>query len=414
MSEKMHRDTSALERWIDAHRELMLFLVVIPLGKCVSIFQALSSRLNKPAPAKHQQRVDRVCEAVSHYAKARAEGRAEGQMPLRSNRKSAHSLNVRISDKSASQTLIMHDLRSIVSIDTQAMVVRVEPFVTIGEVVKDLDRLGLQLAAAIEMKGATMGGLVLAIGMTTNSHIHGLMHDIVQAYDIVTAKGAHIRVTADGEHADLFRAIAWSHGSLGLLVAIELRIEKAPKYVKLVYRPMHNLDDFVAEHTRLLTAETPPDYLEAQVFGIHQAVIIEGYKTNEKPTRQCPKNDVSRWDKPFFFKHVESMLKLPQGESRSELLPNASFLMRHDRSMCMTLGKILPGANHPVYRKLFGWMLPLIWPSSKRRVPKKNANAASKNRSIKTWDFLPNISRKCSPTSMPNSRSTHSWSTPVR
>ncbi len=358
MSSDIPRQKSVVERWIDEHRELMLFLIVIPLGKLISIVQKISSRISKPRPSQHQHRVERVRLEVAAYAEARAAGRPEGKKPLRTDRKGARSLNVRISDKSASRKLAMHDLRTVVSIDTERMVVRVEPFATIGEVVKHLDRRGLQLAAAIEMKGATMAGLVLAIGMTTNSHIHGLMHDIVDAYEIVTAEGKLVRATRDGEHADLFRSIPWSHGTLGLLVAIELRIEKAPKYVKLVYRPMHNLDDFVAEHTRLLTAPTPPDYLEGQVFGLDKAVIIEGYKTDDRPSRNLPRNNVDRWDKPFFFKHVETMLNLPAGESRSELVPNASFLMRHDRSMCMTLGKILPGANNPVYRKIFGWMLP--------------------------------------------------------
>ena len=146
-----------------------------------------------------------------------------------------------------------------------------------------------------------MAGLVLAIGMTTNSHIKGLMHDIVEAYELVTADGKLVRATAEGEHADLFRAIPWSHGSLGLLVAIELRIEKAPKYVKLVYRPMHNLDDFVAEHTRLLTAETPPDYLEGQVFGRDSAVIIEGYKTNETPSRVLRKKQCRQMGQTLLF-----------------------------------------------------------------------------------------------------------------
>ena len=358
MFNKSHPKKSAVEKWIDEHRELLLFVIVVPVGKLLSIFENIASRLTSPQPSLHCARVERVRSDVERYAASRSSIRKESRKTLRTDRKGTHSLNVRVSDKSHSVCVPMHDLRSVVSLDTDSMVIRVEPFVTIGEVVDYLDRRGFQLAAAIEMKGATIAGLILAVGMTTNSHIQGLMHEIVEAYEIVTADGRLIRATRDGEHADLFRAMPWSHGTLGLLVALELRVEKAPKYVCLHYRPMRDLDEFVTEHTRLLTSESPPDYLEAQVFGRNAAVIIEGYKTNERPSREIPKNDVAQWDKPFFFKHVESMLNLPDGETRSELVPNASFIMRHDRSMCMTMGKILPGANNSVYRRLFGWMLP--------------------------------------------------------
>lgn len=34
------------------------------------------------------------------------------------------------------------------------------------------------------------------------------------------------------------------------------------------------------------------------------------------------------------------------------------YLMRHDRSMCMTMLYVFPAANHPLMRWLLGWMLP--------------------------------------------------------
>jgi delta24-sterol reductase len=59
------------------------------------------------------------------------------------------------------------------------------------------------------------GGLVMALGLTTRSHNAGLMHDIVEAYEVVTAAGELIRATKDNEHSDLFHALPWSHGTLG-------------------------------------------------------------------------------------------------------------------------------------------------------------------------------------------------------
>lgn len=358
MSDSDFDKKNAVEQWVDEHRQLILFIFIIPLGYITSVIGKIIYRLTRPRAKNHVKRIERIRRDVMQYAEDSSAVKPGEIKLLRTDRKSARSLNVRMSNKSGSEKIVLHDLRSIIWIDPKAMRIRVEPSATIGEVVSYLDRRGFQLEAAIEMKGATLAGLVLAIGMTTNSHIKGLMYDIVEAFEIVDARGNLIRATAEGEHSELFRALPWSHGTLGFLVALELRIEPAPKYVKLTYRPFHNMDDYIDEHTRLLSCKNPPDYLEGQIFAKNEAVIIEGYKTDEKPSKNIRRNNVAKWNKPFFFKHVESMLNLPSGESMSELVPNKSFIMRHDRSMCMTMGKILPAANNPVYRKIFGWMMP--------------------------------------------------------
>lgn len=351
---------STIEAWVDDHREWILIGGILPVGKVLSVLQAGRRRQSAPLPDEHRQRVERVAADVKRYAELRRSGTPEGQVPLRTDRRGTSSLNTRVSDKSAAATIAMHDLRAIVGVDREAGLVHVEPFATTGEVAAFLDQRGLQLEATIEMEGATLGGLVLAIGMTTHSHVSGLMHDIVESYEIVTAEGELIRVTRDGEHADLFRALPWSHGTLGLLVGLELRVIPAPSHVRLEYRPFFDLDEYCAEHERLLRSEEPPFFLEAQVFGRDRAVIIEGYLANDEEVKQgaLPINDVSQWSKPFFFKHVESMLERPPGSRVKELVPNLSFLMRHERSMCMTMGQILPTANEPWFRKTMGWMMP--------------------------------------------------------
>lgn len=341
---------SAIEIWIDNHRELLLLTIILPIGFLLTVRDKIFNYVSQPNPKEHKNRIQRVQEEVLKFNR--------GNKPIRTDRRGARSLTTRMADKTSSECIKMSDMRSIVSVDEEIGIVRVEPFVTIGELVTYLDKKSLQLEAAIEMKGATLSGLVLAIGMTTHSHISGLMHDIVEAYEIITADGKHIRATREGEHAELFRALPWSHGTLGLLVALELRITPREPYVRLVYRPFYNFDKFCEEHSRLLRSEDTPYYLEGQIFGRDRAVIIEGYPAKAEDFRDLKKNDVNKWHKPFFFKHVESMLALGEGESYSELVPLNSYLMRHERSMCMTMGQIIPTANNFWYRRIFGWLLP--------------------------------------------------------
>jgi Delta24-sterol reductase len=106
---------------------------------------------------------------------------------------------------------------------------------------------GYTLAVTLEIGDATLGGLAMGVGMTTHSHkvcnpnqnspmlgsmIYnydfiqvGLYQETVTAYEIVLGDGSHVRAT-EKDNEDLFRALPWSHGSLGFLVALELKLVK--------------------------------------------------------------------------------------------------------------------------------------------------------------------------------------------
>jgi delta24-sterol reductase len=357
----MGRAADALKRWADAHREWIIIGVALPAGTAASALERAKSWFRpSPKPSDHDKRVRRIQADVRRYAEARGRGEAWAQKPLRTDRKGAASLNVRMSDKSGSQTVHMSDLTNILEVDEARGVIRVEPFVTVGDAASDLDGRGLQLEATIEMKDATLGGLVMALGMTTHSHVCGLVHDTVTAYEIVTAKGELVRVTADNEHANLFRALPWSHGTLGLLVALEMRVIPASSHVRLVYRPFYSLDAYAEEYERLARVANPPHFIEVLIFGPDRAVLMEGYLATEADVLSSglPVNAVDKSHKRLFYKHVEGMLELGEGQRREEFIPMIDYLMRHDRSMCMCLAQILPTANEAWFRYTMGWMLP--------------------------------------------------------
>jgi delta24-sterol reductase len=354
-------DMNAAQRWADEHRELIIMGVALPLSTVATAWDRMKGLFAKPvAPEGHDARVARVMDDVKRYAEARRRGDLAADKLLRTDRKGAASLNIRMSDKSQSQTVRMGDLTAILGVDDDKGIIRLEPFATVGDVAKYLDEMGLQLEATIEMKDATMGGLVMALGMTTHSHVCGLVHDTVTAYEIVTADGELVRATADNEHADLFRALPWSHGTLGLLVALEIRVIPAPSHVRLVYRPFYSLQQYADEYRRLASEENPPHFIETLIFDKDRAVLMEGHLATKDEVRggRLPINPLGRYYKPLFYKHVESMLELGEGQRYEELVPTYDYLMRHDRSMCMCLAQILPTANEPWFRYTMGWMLP--------------------------------------------------------
>lgn len=50
------------------------------------------------------------------------------------------------------------------------MSVKVEPFVTVGQITDYLVKRGYTLAVCLEVAEATLGGLAMGVGMTTYSH----------------------------------------------------------------------------------------------------------------------------------------------------------------------------------------------------------------------------------------------------
>lgn len=133
------------------------------------------------------------------------------------------------------------DLYDILELDEKNLTVRVEPFVSVHTITAYLIPKGYALAVTLEIGDATCGGLALAVGMTTHSHKVGLYQENIVSYDIVLGDGSLVHATADNEYSDLFHCLPWSHGTLGFLVAVELKIIKVKPYVHMRYVPVRKM-----------------------------------------------------------------------------------------------------------------------------------------------------------------------------
>ena len=67
-------------------------------------------------------------------------------------------------------------------------------------------------------------------------------------------------------------------------------------------------------------------------------------------------NHVTKWYKPWFYKHVETFLT-KEGQSE-EYIPLREYLLRHDKAIFWVLESMIPFGNHPLFLWLLGWMLP--------------------------------------------------------
>ncbi|CAJ0585537.1 unnamed protein product, partial [Mesorhabditis spiculigera] len=251
------------------------------------------------------------------------------------------------------------DLHDILSIDEQNLTVTAEPNVTVREACKYLIPKGYTLAVTLEIGDATLGGLAFGVGMTTHSHKVGLYQETIVEYEVVTGDGKVVKVTADNEHSDLFYCLPWSHGTLGLLTSLKLKLVRVKPYVHMTYLPMRQQETLCRQLMKLSGAIDKdfqtPDFLEATVYDKDKAVVMVGNFAEVDTLKKWWKiNDVCRWWKPWFYKYVETKFQA----GGSEYIPLESYLLRHNRAIFWVVEDMIPFGNHPLFRALFGWLLP--------------------------------------------------------
>lgn len=85
---------------------------------------------------------------------------------------------------------------------------------------------------------------------------------------------------SQSENSDLFYAVPWSCGTLGFLVAAEIRIIPAKKYVKLCFEPVRGMEAICDKFTR--ESQRPENhFVEGLLYSLDEAVIMTGVMTDE-------------------------------------------------------------------------------------------------------------------------------------
>nr|CAB3237582.1 delta(24)-sterol reductase-like [Phallusia mammillata] len=349
--------TSWFVRLLEEYRGWVILFFCLPASFVFDLCLKASNwiRRSTSSPQLHDKRVRKIQDEVREWN----EQPESAKQPMCTSRPNWLSLSTTFFQKSKCHKIGVM-LFDILKLDEEKMTVKVEPLVSVGEITSYLVPKGYTLAVTLEIADATCGGLALAVGMTTYSHKVGLYQESVVSYDIILGNGDLVHVTKDNEHKDLFYCLPWSHGTLGFLVAVELKIVPVKPFVHLKYIPVNGQNNYCNEIRKLSGAldkdADTPDYLETMVFSKNEAVILVGNFSDVTTDEQRNKiNHVSKWYKPWFYKHVETFLRRGGGE---EFIPLQDYLLRHNRSIFWVVEAMIPFGNHPMFRYLFGWLNP--------------------------------------------------------
>ncbi|XP_066158686.1 delta(24)-sterol reductase-like [Euwallacea fornicatus] len=299
------------------------------------------------APKQHDSKVKYVQKQIREWASS-----GKGTQ-MCTARPSWQTVCFRRAKYKSTMTKIELDLVDILEIDVEKKVVRVEPMVTMGQLTATLNPLGWTIPVLPEIDELTVGGLVMGTGIESTSHKYGLFQHICESFELVLSDGSLI-VCSREHNPDLFCAVPWSYGTLGILTAVEIKLIPAKKYVKLTYQAINGAEH-IANHFTKASKDLNNEFVEALGYSEDEAVIMTGTMTNEVENDKF--NAIGKWYKPWFFVHVKGMLK--ESSPVTEYIPLRDYYHRHTRSIFWELQDIIPFGNNPVFRLLLGWMMPL-------------------------------------------------------
>ena len=346
-----------------ACRTPVLMFFVVPL----SFVQGIRTRMRRRwkrflrgtgGPAAAQRHESNVAAIVSQVQSWNDAGRPKR---LRTARPNWQSMSLKLgSNKGECHLIKVSHLDEILEVDVDNLTLRAEPGVTMGELTDVLLPLGLALQTHVEMESITLGGISMGFGIETNSHKHGFFQESVLEYEIIDSRG-EVRVVSAASDPALFYALPWSHGTLGFLASLKVKLVRTKPFIHMIYEPTRTPEELTRRLTELSTVGTggfaePPEFLEATLYDRNRAVIQAGYYVGAPPADGSLKvTPINAFYRPFFFRHVEAKLT-PEMQPSAEIVPLKDFLHRFTRSIFWELEDMIPFSNHPLYRCLWGWL----------------------------------------------------------
>lgn len=345
-------------------RWIIIIPVVLPLSflwaRLHLIRAWLKKRLRGAATlAKHQARIKRVQEAV----KAR---KKDTDGLICTARPTFWSVTMRDSayKKTKRYEVDLSDLADVVEVDLEHMVVKMEPYVTMGYLTATLLDMGVCIPVVPEYDDLTVGGLVCGYGIEGSSHKYGLFYDEVISMEVLVASGEVVTATRDNEHKDLFHAIPWSYGAIGMLLGVEMRLIKVKPFMKVTYYPVAGtIDEMTKAWNHFLVPTNKPwaEYVEGLIYSSNRGVIMTAdYAEPEEARASGNVNNMGYWYKPWFHRYVKDEIldKTLDGSPVVEYVPTRDYYHRHTRSLYWEADLLVPMGNHPLFRMLLGWMMP--------------------------------------------------------
>jgi len=169
----------------------------------------------------------------------------------------------------------------VLDIDSAAGVVDVEGMTSYGTLAAAMLAGGLLPGAVPQLKAITIGGAVSGLGIEASSFKYGLVHDTVEALEVLLPAGDVVVCTPTNEHSDLFFGFPNSYGTLGYALRVRARAFPAKRYVALTHIRHRDSQAFFQDLAGWCAR--PVDFVDGVVFAPDEMYLVIGEFTDEAP-----------------------------------------------------------------------------------------------------------------------------------
>lgn len=188
-----------------------------------------------------------------------------------------------------------------------------------------------------QLRTITVGGALAGVGIEASAFRHGLVHETVASFDVLTGDGRLLHCTPEGEHRALFFGFPNSYGTLGYALRVQVRTQPARAFVALEHRRYQSAADCFEAIAR--SCEAPDsDYLDGVAFAPDDLVLTRGHFTDAAP-----------WTSDY---GGEQVYHRSLREREQDFLTTHDYLWRWDTDWFWCSRHF--GAQHPLVRRLLG------------------------------------------------------------
>jgi len=257
-------------------------------------------------------------QAVPDYALKRAALQSRPPVQggqLRLSKSTVSNLFRYQSGRAPGQTLSLGQFNEVIALDREARTLDVEGLTTFERIVAHCLPRGFLLPVTPELKHITVGGATVGIGIESTCFRHGFVHDALREAEVLLPGGEIVTCTADNEHADLFRALPNSYGTLGYILRARLAVIPARPFVHLRVTCFATLAEFL-DAMRQATRDDAVDFVEGLLFEDRRFYLMTGVFVDEVPQV----DDILR--EYVFYRLVQ--------ERKDIYLATADYIFRYD------------------------------------------------------------------------------------
>lgn len=182
----------------------------------------------------------------------------------------------------AARRVSLGEFNHVLALDTAAGTLEVEGLTTYETVVRYCLEHGFLPLVAPELKHITVGGATVGIGIESTCFRYGFVHDGLLEADVLLPSGKVVTARADNEHADLFRALPNSYGTLGYILRAKIKLHRAKPYVHIAVEQFDDAGTYL-EAMRAATERPEIDFIEGIFYGDNRYYMMLGRLVDTAP-----------------------------------------------------------------------------------------------------------------------------------